>query len=562
VSHSNFFYILFSIFIIKWKIGQLKSMILRWKESKFMVFDDRNFFREATLKICGSLEIENALWKFLLFVREIIPADMIFLNVYDPGKGIIETVARADLEGGRTSSIHTVIPESSRGAFAEVLSRPDREPYLYTVQHMRDHEIADPFSRTLGMPEAPALVMRPKLEGKLLGGVVIVNNRGVKYSPEHVRLLSLLNEPFAIALSNYLRYREVARLKDLLADDNRYLHEELRGQVGEEIIGANFGLKGVMALVRQVAPLSSPVLLLGETGAGKELVASAIHRWSPRNEGPFIKVNCGAIPETLIDSELFGHEKGAFTGALGQKRGRFERAHRGTIFLDEIGDLPHEAQARLLRVLQEKEVERVGGTGSIKVDIRVIAATHRNLEALLEAGRFREDLYFRLRVFPIAIPPLRDRLPDIPALVQHFMQKKAREMGLAHTPTLAPNSIDRLMSYHWPGNVRELQNAVERALILSKEQPLTFEDLGIPDKRSAPALSPGRPDCDSLDLNLAVSRHIIHVLEMTGGRVGGEKGAARMMGINSSTLRKKMGKLGIPFGRRAAVREIRKSPRG
>ena len=517
-----------------------------------MRIDEENFFREATLRICGSLEIEKALRQFLLYARKIIPTEMIFLNVYDPGLGIIETVARADSKSCQTTSIKTVIPSASRRAFAEVISRPDREPYLYTVEHMRDHEIADPFSRTLGMPEAPALVMRPILEGRLLGGVVIINNRAMKYSPEHVRLLALLNEPFAIALSNYLRYREVARLKDLLADDNRYLHEELRGQVGEEIIGANFGLKGVMTLVRQVAPLSSPVLLLGETGVGKEVIASAIHRWSPRSQGPFIKVNCGSIPETLIDSELFGHEKGAFTGALTQKRGRFERAHGGTIFLDEIGDFPQEAQSRLLRVLQEKEIERVGGTDPIHVDIRVIAATHRDLEAMLTEGRFRQDLYFRLRVFPVAIPPLRDRLADIPALVQHFMQKKAREMGLAHIPTLAPNAIDHLMNYSWPGNVRELQNAVERALILSNEQPLTFYDLAIPAKEKHTGTFSSRLiEHDSLSLNLALSRHIMRVLEMTGGRVGGEKGAARMMGINASTLRKKMRKLGIPFGRKA-----------
>jgi transcriptional regulator with GAF, ATPase, and Fis domain len=530
-----------------------------------MAADEGDFFREATLRICGSLEIEKALWQFLLFIREFIPAEMIFLNVYDPVLGMIETVARADLGGGQTTSINTIIPPATRSAFTEAISRTDREPYLYTVEHMRDHEIARPFSRTLGMPDAPALVMRPKLEGKLLGGVVIINEQGAKYSAEHVRLMSRLNEPFAIALSNYLRYREVARLKDLLADDNRYLHEELRGQVGEEIIGANFGLKKVMELARQVAPLSSPVLLLGETGVGKEIIASAIHRWSPRNGGPFIKVNCGAIPETLIDSELFGHEKGAFTGALTQNRGRFERAHGGTIFLDEIGDLPHEAQIRLLRVLQEKEIERVGGTKPIQVNIRVIAATHRDLEAMLDKGRFRQDLYFRLRVFPIAIPPLRDRLADIPALVQHFMQKKAREIGLAHIPTLAPNAIGHLTNYSWPGNVRELQNAVERALIVSKEQPLAFDDLAIPAKRSLPeALPSDRMGPDSLNLNLAISRHIIRILEMTGGRVGGEKGAARMMGINASTLRKKMRKLGIPFGRKGSSLKSRGSaePKG
>jgi len=511
---------------------------------------DDVFFREATLKICGSLEIEISLWKTLLYLSEVMPAEAMFLNAYDPGLGMIETIARADYRGGQKASIKTMLPPESHKIFSEVLSKAESVPYLYTADRMRDHEIADPFARSVGMPDAAALVMRPKLEGRLLGGVVVVNNRGEKYSPEHIRLLGLLNEPFAIAISNYLRYREMLRLKDLLADDNRYLHEELREQVGDEIVGANFGLKAVMDLVRQVAPLPSPVLLLGETGVGKEVIANAIHKWSPRNEGPFIKVNCGAIPESLVDSELFGHEKGAFTGAISQKRGRFERAHRGTIFLDEIGDLPAGAQMRLLRVLQEKEIERVGGSEPIKIDIRVIAATHRNLEAMLAEGRFREDLYFRIRVFPVSIPPLRERLADIPALVQHFMQKKAREMALAHIPALAPSAIPLLMSYPWPGNVRELQNAVERELILSKGQPLTFESLRSAPSRSRLAEIPGQRDGEILSLDMAISRHIVKALQMTAGRVGGPKGAARVLQINPSTLRKKMKKLGIPFGRK------------
>ena len=522
--------------------------------------DEGIFFREATIRICGSLEIEKALWQILLYLRDFMPAEAMFLNVYDPGLGMIETIARADYEGGRTTTVKTMLRPESHKAFSDILSQTDRGPYIYTVERLRDYEISEPFSRSFGIPDAAAIIMRPKLEGRLLGGVVVINNLGKKYSPEHVRLMSILNEPFAIAISNYLRYREVLRLQDLLADDNRYLHEELRGQLGEEIVGANFGLKGVMDLVRQVAPLSSPVLLLGETGVGKEIIANAIHKWSPRSEGPFVKVNCGAIPESLVDSELFGHEKGAFTGAISQKRGRFERAHGGTIFLDEIGDLPAGAQMRLLRVLQEKELERVGGSEPIKVDIRVIAATHRNLEEMLADGKFRQDLYFRIRVFPISIPPLRDRLADIPALVQHFMQKKARDMALANIPTLAPSAVALLMNYHWPGNVRELQNAVERELILSKGKPLTFDSLTIPAPKTPLPEIPGGKDTELPSLDSAISRHIARALEMTGGKVGGQHGAARFLKMNPSTLRKKMKKLGIPFGRKA--KPPRKRPGG
>jgi transcriptional regulator with GAF, ATPase, and Fis domain len=247
----------------------------------------------------------------------------------------------------------------------------------------------------------------------------------------------LLNEPFSIALSNFLRFEEVLKLKEMLADDNRFLHQELRSGSGENIIGRDFGLRAVMDMVQRVAPMDSPVLLLGETGSGKEVIANAIHQSSGRREGPFIKVNCGAIPETLVDSELFGHEKGAFTGAISQKRGRFERAHKGTLFLDEIGELRPSIQVKLLRVLQNHEIERVGGSKAIPVDIRIIAATHRDLEQMVSMGEFREDLFYRINVFPISIPPLRERKMDIPALVQHIVERKARIMALPDVPTLA-----------------------------------------------------------------------------------------------------------------------------
>jgi len=347
-------------------------------------------------------------------------------------------------------------------------------------------------------------------------------------------------------------------LKELLSEDNRFLHSELRQIAGEEIIGADFGLRGVMDMVRQVAPLSSPVMLLGKTGTGKEVIAGAIHNLSPRKDDPFIVVNCGAIPENLVDSELFGHEKGAFTGALSRKRGRFERANGGTIFLDEVGELQPEAQVRLLRVLQEKEIERVGGTEQIKVDIRVIAATHRDLEAMITEGKFRDDLYFRLNVFPIAIPPLRDRRGDIPSLVHYFIQKKSREMDLRGTPTLTPRALERLTGYFWPGNIRELENLVERSLILSRGEPLSFNDFQTPlkPKRSyeqgkETILHRDNQGRDSLALDAILSLHIRRVLDMTSGRVGGKQGAAYLLNINPSTLRKKMRKLGIPFGRKA-----------
>jgi len=390
-----------------------------------------------------------------------------------------------------------------------------------------------------------------ELEGSQIGEVGLIAEGVNRYSGEHAGLLRLLREPMSIAMSNARQYQELNRFKQMLADDNRYLLNELRSVSGDEIIGADFGLSMVMRMVEQVAPLDSPVLLLGETGTGKELIANAVHRSSPRQERPFIKVNCGAIPETLLDSELFGHEKGAFTGAISQSRGRFERADKGTIFLDEIGELPPQAQVRLLHVLQRKEIERVGGTHSIPVDIRIIAATHRNLQEMVGSGQFREDLWFRLNVFPIMIPPLRQRKGDIPSLVQHFIQSKAVDLKVKEKPKLASNAIDRLLAYDWPGNVRELENTIERALIqhragglLSFEAmlPAPVQDRGF-QFQSGPELLP------SLDeLN---ARHIRKALEKAGGKIYGPGGAAQILNINPNTLRKRMNKLGIPYGRKS-----------
>ncbi len=510
-----------------------------------MKTDGNEFFREATLRICGSMEIEKALWQCLLYIGEHIPADHLGLHVYDYGLGIFETVAIAVLDGGRAMSLKTQLsPELQKKVLEEW------SVGINSFDRLGDNELTRPVAQNLDARDLSGVTMELILEGEELGLLSVTNDGGKKFTEEHVRLLSLLNEPFAIALTNSLRYRELENLKNLLADDNRYLQGELRRYTGEEVIGSEFGLREVMEMVRQVATLDSPVLLLGETGTGKEVMASVIHNLSYRREGPFILVNCGAIPDTLLDSELFGHEKGAFTGALSRKRGRFERAHRGTIFLDEIGELPPGAQVRLLRVLQEKEIERVGGTGPIKVDIRVIAATHRDLEAMLGEGRFREDLYFRLKVFPIVIPPLRERRIDIPALAHHLIQKKARQMKLGTVPTLAPNVLDRLMAYRWPGNVRELENAVERALILSRGKSLTFDHLEAPLQRDRTS-SPGPPDDESLNLDAAMAKHIRRALDVAGGKVEGKGGTAELLGVNPRTLRHRMRKLGVAFGRKA-----------
>jgi transcriptional regulator with GAF, ATPase, and Fis domain len=509
-----------------------------------MTIDENDFFRRATMRICSSLDIEIAMWRCMQFLKDFMPADEMYVHLYESGLGAFRTIAGATASEGRKMDRITPLPKEVRTRVAEfsgmrVINQPELEPaFQFMLQYY-------------GRTDTSALVRLLKVEEKRLGALVLLAKGRDRFSEEHGRLFSLLNEPFAIALSNTLEHQEILRLKDLLADDNRYLHHELLRLSGDEIVGAEFGLKGVMEMVQRVASLNNPVLLLGETGVGKDVIANAIHYSSPRKDGPFIKVNCGAIPETLLDSELFGHEKGAFTGALSQRRGRFERANQGTIFLDEIGELPPQAQVRMLRVLQYKEIERVGGTNTIPVDIRLIAATNRNLEEMVKAKQFREDLWFRLNVFPIRVPPLRERKDDIPALVHHFVERKSRELRLPASPPLAAGVIDRLMAYHWPGNVRELENVIERALILSKGTPLTFDDLTGGRSDQSPSIPVGTQDAP-LKLDEVMSQHIRRVLETTKGKVHGKGGAAEVLGINPSTLRNRMNQLGIPYGRKSA----------
>lgn len=515
-----------------------------------MRVDKNVFFRDATLKICGSLDIEKAMWQCLLYIRDFLPASQMSLYIYNQKTGVAEIIAHATEADYRALSIKFTISEKGRKQALE-----QRSLRIHNIQRAADDPVAAPAMKCLGGLDQALLVMDLVIESEFLGTVAVHGNPGILFSPEHEKLITMLNEPFAIALSNNLRYRKLQEFNDILVDNNRYLKNELQRISGVDVIGADFGLRGVMDLIRQVAPLDSPVLLIGETGVGKELIASTIHNLSPRREGPFIKVNCGAIPEGLVDSELFGHEKGAFTGATSRKAGRFERAHGGTLFLDEIGELSQEAQVRLLRVLQEKEIERVGGTETIRTDIRTIAATHRDLDKMLLTGHFRYDLYYRLKVFPIIIPPLRRRISDIPSLVQHFIQKKCKEMKMSAIPSLTENALDQLLSHNWPGNVRELENAVERALILSQGELLTFSEIN-PSKINQDHLHdtlhkmvPSPEELMSLDKSMA--RHIQKALVISKGKVEGKGGAAEVLQINPRTLRHRMKKIGVPFGRMA-----------
>lgn len=362
--------------------------------------------------------------------------------------------------------------------------------------------------------------------GKLLGAVVVF--RDITKEREGEEALKKA-------------YSEVEKLKDQLEQENIYLQEEIKEEYNfTEIIGKSDVIKEVLKKVEQVAKTNSTVLILGETGTGKELLARAVHSNSSRKNRPLVKVNCSALPANLIESELFGHEKGAFTGAIAQKIGRFELADGGTIFLDEIGDLPLGLQAKLLRVLQEGEFERLGNPKTMKVDTRVIAATNRNLEAAIEKGDFREDLFYRLNVFPLNSPALRERKEDIPLLVKYFCEKLSLKVG-KKIKSVTKKAMECLVDYNWPGNVRELENIIERAIIISETNVLQFGEW-LPkwiDNNKLPETK------EISTLEVLERTHILKALEFTGGRVSGDKGAAKILGLNSSTLESRMRKLGI-----------------
>lgn len=517
--------------------------------------DDLTFFREGTLRICSSLDIGEALHESLVFLKRFMPLNCIDFSLFESDIGALRVIARAaDFSLGYPLDAPILI---SKEAQEFIKSHAGETTVIDAAGHS---PVSKEISAVTGLHNLTGIGLTLRIKDERLGFIGVLSNSAGRFTAEHARLLDLLHDPFAIAMSNHLRYREVLRLKELLTDDNRYLHQELHRLSGDEIVGEKFGLSVVMSLALQVAQRDTPVLLLGETGSGKEVVANAIHYSSPRRNGPFIKVNCGAIPEGLVDSELFGHEKGAFTGAVTMKRGRFERAHGGTVFLDEVGELPPAAQVRLLRVLQERQIERVGGTEPLPVNVRMIAATHRDLERMVRLGEFREDLWYRINVFPIRIPPLRERKADIPAFVYHFIGRKAREMNLRHQPVLAQGTLERLQQYDWPGNVRELENVVERELIRSQargsNEPLRFEEMtALQSKRPRSPASQLEPT--ARNLNAVLRAHLIRTLEATQGKIQGPAGAAALLGVHPSTLRHRLRKLSIPFGRSSAQYDFR-----
>jgi formate hydrogenlyase transcriptional activator len=515
---------------------------------------------KLTNQITSKLDLREVLRAISANIREVMHGDAVHISLPDAGPGEFRVYALDFPEGKGFVKEEMLIPpvgavkralEKLAPAIRSTADRDEFPPDYYELL------VAEGVKRQCVIP----LVNRDRV----IGVLAIARTSDGSFLPEEIQFLSDASGQIAIAIENSLAYREISGLKEKLAQEKLYLEEEIRGGMDfDQIVGNSRALKQVLRLVETVAPSDSTVLLLGETGTGKELVARAIHEHSRRKERIFVKVNCAAIPTGLLESELFGHEKGAFTGAISQKIGRLELADRGTLFLDEVGDIPLDIQPKLLRALQEQEFERLGSTRTLKVNTRLIAATNRDLETMVANREFRSDLYYRLNVFPIRIPPLRERKDDIPLLIGYFVQKFAKQMqkNIERIPKAVMNA---LTAWEWPGNIRELENFVERSVILTRgkslEAPLAeLRKLKIDEhKRDEPQGNQGdisrivEETIKALSAKNRVSdgrakkQHdeIVRALTESKGRVGGPSGAAARMGINRTTLLARMRKLGI-----------------
>jgi formate hydrogenlyase transcriptional activator len=487
---------------------------------------------EVNNALVSNLDLRELLKEIAACLRRVIRHDYTALALYDParhemrlhaldfpeGKGLIQEEMAIPLEGSAGGVVFTT-----------------RKPLLVDAANTNRYQA--PIARLAEAEGLKCFCILPLFTSTRDLGILALGTLAEdSFQQEDIDLLAQVANQIAIAVENALAYREIAELKNKLAEEKLYLEEEIRTEHNfQEAIGESAALKRALSQAETVAPTDSTVLILGETGTGKEMIARAIHDLSRRGEGTFVKINCAAIPTGLLESELFGHEKGAFTGAIAQKIGRFELAHHGTLFLDEVGDIPLELQPKLLRVLQEREFERLGGTRTIRVDVRVVAATNRNLAQMVEEGLFRRDLYYRLNVFPIMVPPLRERSEDIPLLVRYFVQKYARLMD-RRIETISAEEMDALTRYHWPGNVRELENLIERAVILSPGPELRLPVAELEQHSEIPS---------DLTLEAAEREHIIRVLRETNWVVGGPRGAATRLAMKRTTLQSKMRKLGI-----------------
>ena len=498
-------------------------------------------WREA----CRHIEIEESGGRIAALIGPVLPLDVVALYRVAPDETSVERVC---LVSPGTSPPPFPAPELTTSQVAALATWcRTRQPAM----RVHPDSAPKPIAPFVTAESGDDFLLGPLVsEHGTMGLAILSAYDPAAFAGKAAPLLQLLLEPLAVALENDQRLRELIALREAAEADKRSLLTRLgREAIQEVVVGAEGGLRSVMERVRLVARSEAPVLILGETGSGKEVVARVIHDDSPRASGPFIRVNCGAISPELIDSELFGHERGSFTGAAGDRRGWFERADGGTLFLDEIGELPPAAQVRLLRVVQEGAFERVGGEKTLHVSVRIVAATHRDLARMVQEHQFREDLWYRIAVFPIVLPPLRERKEDIPALAEHLADRAARRFGLRPQPP-STEDISILRNYDWPGNVRELASVIDRAAILGDGEGLqVLKALG-----ATPNSNGERPSPESIDapgaivpLDEAMRQHIERALKATRGKIEGRDSVATLLEINPHTLRARMRKLGIDW---------------
>ncbi|MGE0884298.1 MAG: sigma 54-interacting transcriptional regulator [Blastocatellales bacterium] len=545
-----------------WQLGS-ESSAERSAQAELQRQNDRlQLLLNLTNRITSNLELEELLRSISANIREVMHCDGVGIYLADPATGSFTLLAfdfpqsQGDLyEGLRLTPLED---DPLRRAFdtlkpvivnTDDLNNIHPEGYKIAIaEGIRNHFFVPLTNR-----------------GRALGVLGLAHTTEAAFWAEEVEFLSQAAGQIAIAVENALAYREISELRDKLAQEKLYLEEEIRSEMNfDQIVGDSPALRRVLELVETVAPNDSTVLLLGETGTGKELIARAIHDHSRRKDRTFVKLNCAAIPTGLLESELFGHEKGAFTGAISQKVGRLELADQGTLFLDEVGDVPLEIQPKLLRALQEREFERLGSTRTKRVDTRLVAATNRDLEQMIAEREFRSDLYYRLNVFPIRIPPLRERREDIPLLVSYFVQKYAGQMH-KRIETIPTADMKTLTEWDWPGNIRELQNFIERAVILTRGRAL---EAPLAELRKARLNKPAQPATPQVHEEIArivketlnalndkksvideqtqkQREEIVRALTESKGRVGGADGAAARLGLNRTTLISRMKKLGL-----------------
>ena len=492
---------------------------------------------ELSSLLLVNVDIRKLLGAFTASIRQMVSYDAATLALYDEptGKLRVQFLTSGDDDANQGEVLLDPDASPAGQAFRTrrpvILNKIDRWSFAAeSVQHLTN----------MGMQSGVwvPLVHRERT----LGTLMVASRLENAFSQHDAEMLGQVAGQVAMAVNNALAYKQIAELRDRLTQEKKYLEDEINLEHRfEDIVGESTGLRNVLREIATVAPTDATVLIQGETGTGKELLARAIHRLSPRSERTFIKLNCAAIPAGLLESELFGHEKGAFTGAIARKIGRLELAHEGTLFLDEVGELPLDLQPKLLRALQEREIERLGGTRPIPINVRLIAATNRDLAKMVAEREFRSDLFYRLKVFPVFAPPLRDRVADIPILVRHFVSRHARRMGKT-IETIPPEAMDALVAWKWPGNIRELENFLERAVILSRgpvlHVPLAeLEAMQEEEEDEAASVNP--------TLQAAERETILRALREAKGVIGGPGGAAERLGLKRTTLNSKMKKLGI-----------------